>query len=115
MRGRAHDHKVILAPPIAEELRRWRDAHAERSAYVFPGTQGRQHLSREAVEKALRQTLGLEGKHSPHGWRSSFSTLAKDQGFTVDAASPQPSRYDKTHEKFVDKYPRRPAAMEGKR
>jgi integrase len=81
VRGRAHDHKVILAPPIAEELRRWRDAHAERGVYVFPGTQGRVHLSREAVEKALRETLDLEGKHSPHGWRSSFSTLAKDHGF----------------------------------
>jgi hypothetical protein len=25
-------------------------------------------------------TLGLEGKHSPHGWRSVFSTVARDQG-----------------------------------
>jgi len=29
-------------------------------------------------------TLGLEGKHSPHGWRSSFSTLARDNGSARD-------------------------------
>lgn len=31
-----------------------------------------------------RITLRLEGKHSPHGWRSSFSTLARDNGIARD-------------------------------
>ncbi|MGQ0658079.1 MAG: hypothetical protein ACT4NU_08310 [Chromatiales bacterium] len=29
-------------------------------------------------------TLGLEGRHSPHGWRSALSTLARDHGFARD-------------------------------
>ena len=29
-------------------------------------------------------TLGLKDKHSPHGWRSAFSTLARDNGFARD-------------------------------
>jgi hypothetical protein len=31
-----------------------------------------------------RVTLGLANKHSPHGWRSAFSTLARDNGFERD-------------------------------
>lgn len=31
-----------------------------------------------------RVTLGLEGKHSPHGWRSSFYTLVRDNGIVRD-------------------------------
>jgi hypothetical protein len=30
------------------------------------------------VEKALRDTMGLAGKHSPHGWRSALSTRARE-------------------------------------
>jgi integrase len=80
-RGRKHDHTVILHEQIAAELRRWRAAQSSTSGYVFLGTQGRDHLSREAVEKALRVTLKLANKHSPHGWRASFSTLAKENDF----------------------------------
>ena len=29
-------------------------------------------------------TLNLDGKHTPHGWRSAFSTLAKDHDFERD-------------------------------
>jgi integrase len=29
-------------------------------------------------------TLGLAKKHSPHGWRSALSTLARDAGFSPD-------------------------------
>jgi hypothetical protein len=39
------------------------------------------HISREALEKAYRETLGLRNKHTPHGWRAAFSTLARDHGF----------------------------------
>lgn len=39
---------------------------------------GRPHLSRESVEKALRDTMKLADKHSPHGWRSAFSTRARE-------------------------------------
>ena len=78
--GREHDHKVILPEFIVDELRRWHSAQSESGEYVFPGNQGREHLSREAIEKALRVTLGLADRHSAHGWRASFSTLAKEDG-----------------------------------
>ena len=78
--GREHDHKVVLPESIADDLRNWRNAQPEDADYVFPGAQGREHLSREAIEKALRVTMGLADKHSAHGWRASFSTLAKEDG-----------------------------------
>lgn len=79
-RDRHHDHKVILAPLLAEELRKW-GAATTRKGFVFPSPQGGKHISRESLEKVYRVTLGLEGKHSPHGWRSALSTLARDEGF----------------------------------
>jgi integrase len=42
-------------------------------------------LARESVEKVLH-ALGYKGRHVAHGWRASFSTLAKDSGlFDKDA------------------------------
>lgn len=80
IRGRLHDHKVVLPAALAEELRRWRESQgADKSVHVFPGSQGREHLTRESVEKALH-AMGLKDKHTCHGWRASFSTLAKDHG-----------------------------------
>ncbi len=82
-RDRVHDHKIILATPIVKELRKWRETGGK--GFLFPSPVGRKHITRESLEKAYRVTLGLEGKHSPHGWRSAFSTLAKDHGFDRDA------------------------------
>lgn len=76
--GRDHAHVVLLPESIAAELRRWRATQPLDAEYVFPGNQGRVHISRESVEKALRDTVGLRGKHSPHGWRSAFSTRARE-------------------------------------
>lgn len=80
-RDRHHDHKIVLPPMVATELKKWR-LLAPTSDYLFPSSQGRKHISRESLEKAYRVTLGLADKHSPHGWRSSFSTLARDHGFS---------------------------------
>jgi integrase len=42
-------------------------------------------LARESVEKMLH-ALGFKDRHVAHGWRASFSTLAKDSGlFDKDA------------------------------
>ena len=80
MRDRSHDHKVVLPAQIAEELRLWHDTHGKPSeGWVFPGKQGRTFISREGVEKALHK-MGFQDKHTCHGWRASFSTLAKDHG-----------------------------------
>lgn len=78
-RDRHHDHKVILGPTIAAELQEWKRLSGGRG-FAFPSPQGGDHISREALEKAYRVTLELEGKHTPHGWRSAFSTLAREEG-----------------------------------
>lgn len=78
-------HKVILGAQISSELRKWRDVTGG-TGRVFPAVAGgSEFISPESIEKAYRVTLGLKGKHSPHGWRSAFSTLARDNGFERDA------------------------------
>ena len=82
-RDRTHDHKIILGPTIAAELREWR-METGGKGYVFPSPAGGKHITRESLEKVYRVTLRLAGKHSPHGWRSSLSTLARDEDFERD-------------------------------
>ncbi len=74
---RDHDHKIILGATIAAELRTWR-ALIGGKGFVFPSPVGGKHITRESLEKVYRVTLGLDGKHTPHGWRSALSTLARD-------------------------------------
>ena len=81
--NRHHDHKIILGPVIADELRAWRRALGSEG-YVFRSPTGREHITRESIEKVYRVTLGYDGKHSPHGWRAAFSTLARDNDFDRD-------------------------------
>jgi integrase len=77
MKDREFDHKVILGPTITAELIQWRRATGG-IGFVFPSPTGRAHITHESLEKVYRVTLKLDGKHSPHGWRSAFSTLAKE-------------------------------------
>jgi integrase len=82
---RPFDHAVLLSSTIAAELRAWKQLTGG-VGLLFPSPTGTgTPISREAVEKVYKQTLNLRGKHSPHGWRSSFSTLARDAGFPKDA------------------------------
>jgi integrase len=81
---RDHDHKVILGPTIAAELRQWR-ANVGGKGYLFASASKKGRVTAEAVEKVYRETLGLRDKHTPHGWRAAFSTLAKDNGHDKDA------------------------------
>ena len=78
--SRPIDHRIPLGQEIADELRQWKRVMGSKG-YVFPSPTGNKHIGRESIEKVYRVTLGLNGKHSPHGWRSSFSTLARDNGF----------------------------------
>lgn len=78
-RDRSFDHKVILAPQIAQELREWRSVTGAKG-YLFRSPAGGATITREALEKAYRVTLGLRDKHTPHGWRAAFATLARDKG-----------------------------------
>jgi integrase len=78
-KGRTHPHKVVLTDQIVAELKRWQEASGVRKGFVFPGNAEREFISRDSVSKMLRETLALADKHSPHGWRSSFSTLAREE------------------------------------
>ena len=80
VREREHDHKVSLGPTIVSELRLWK-GRTKGVGFVFPSPTGREHITRESLEKAYRVTLGLAKKHSLHGWRAALSTLARDAGF----------------------------------
>ena len=68
---------------MADELRQWQNDIGSKG-FVFPSPTGNKHIGREGVEKMYRITLKLSGKHSPHGWRSAFSTLTHDHGFAHD-------------------------------
>lgn len=82
-KARPYDHRVLLGPTIAADLRAWRAVSGGRG-YVFQSPTGRKHITHESIEKVLRVTLSYEGRHSVHGWRASFSTLARDYGFGKD-------------------------------
>jgi hypothetical protein len=48
--------------------------------FLFPSPTGNgDHITKESLSKAYKKTLELTA-HSVHGWRSSFSTSAKDVG-----------------------------------
>jgi integrase len=80
---RVGDHRIPLGPQITAELKQWGKLFG-RKGYVFPSPTGNQFISRESLEKAYRVTLNMSGKHAPHGWRSAFYTLARDNGFEQD-------------------------------
>ncbi len=78
--SRTNDHAIPLSPAVVARLKHWRRI-SQSSTLVFPSTNARNksgHISVESLEKAYRVTLGLRGKHVPHGWRSAFSTNAHD-------------------------------------
>ncbi|MDP3663639.1 MAG: tyrosine-type recombinase/integrase [Nitrosomonas sp.] len=87
VKSRLIDHRIPLCPEIVSELRQWQAVFGSKG-YVFPSPAGNKHIGRESIEKMYRVTLGLKGKHSPHGWRSSFSTLARayDRGEQLSVA-----------------------------
>ncbi|NCN86185.1 MAG: integrase arm-type DNA-binding domain-containing protein [Sphingomonadales bacterium] len=77
---RANDefnHKVPLAPQAVETLRavRWLTG---RDQYVFPNSlSGFKPMSENAIGY-LYNREGYRGRHVPHGWRSSFSTIMNE-------------------------------------
>jgi integrase len=82
--ARFPDHRVPLGPEIAAELREWQKV-APKSRFVFPSPgDASRPIGRESLEKVYRVTLGLDGRHSPHGWRTSLTSQARDNGFERD-------------------------------
>ena len=73
----AFEHCVPLAPDAVTTLRgvRWLTG---RSPYVFPSSlSGLTPISENAIGY-LYNREGYKGRHVPHGWRSSFSTIMNE-------------------------------------
>lgn len=81
-------HVVPLPPVLLALVREWRRIDGHR-AFVCPAPRGEAHITREAVEKFYRRGLDLSGKHSPHSWRSVFSTWSRDAGQNGDVVEAQ--------------------------
>ena len=86
------DHDVPLSPQAVEVLQEVRKLTG-LGPYVFPNCWDSHAPMSENALNALYRRQGFQGKHVPHGWRSSFSTimnerleraLAEDQRFMVD-------------------------------
>lgn len=77
----ANDHIVPLsaeAVAVLHEVRRFELREFEGSAVVFP--------IRPAAIGALYKRAGYHGRHVPHGWRASFSTIMNER-FPEDRAA----------------------------
>jgi integrase len=83
-------HVVPLPPVLLAHLREWRKADGADAIYVCPAPRDpKRTIVAEACEKFYRNALGLGGKHSPHSWRSAFSTICRDAGKDGDAVEAQ--------------------------
>lgn len=80
VRDRDGDHRVPLGPTITVGLLDWQRV-TNGKGVVFPSPTGkRPFVGREAIEKLYSEILNLDGKHSPHSWRTAFSTLSREVG-----------------------------------
>jgi integrase len=83
-------HVVPLSPKLLAALREWREADGEGALYVCPAPRDPSRpITPEGVEKFYRNALVLGGKHSPHSWRSAFSTVCREAGKDGDAVESQ--------------------------
>lgn len=67
------DHLVPLAPAAVDVLRRAVD-ESSGGDLIFPGAVDGQPIGEGAIG-ALYAHAGFTGRHVPHGWRASFSTI----------------------------------------
>lgn len=73
----AFEHVVPLAPQAVDVLRTVRQL-TSNSIYVFPSARSfREPMSENAIGY-LYNREGYKGRHCPHGWRSSFSTIMNE-------------------------------------
>jgi integrase len=83
-------HVIPLPPVLLAALREWREADGTDAVYVCPSPrESSRPITPEGVEKFYRNTLKLSGEHSPHSWRSAFSTVAREAGKDGDAVESQ--------------------------
>jgi len=72
----AFDHLVPLAPAAVGILRESR-AIGNGGALIFPGTRGDLPFAEGAIGD-LYDRAGYAGRHVPHGWRATFSTIMNE-------------------------------------
>jgi integrase len=82
-------HIVPIPSKLLAMMREWRRADGDDAGFVCPAPNRDAPVTREAVEKLYRRGLGLSGRHSPHAWRSVFSSWARDAGKEGDAIEAQ--------------------------
>lgn len=83
-------HVVPLPPALLAALREWRDTDGASAVYVCHAPRdAAKPITAEGVEKFYRNALELGGKHSPHSWRSTFSTVAREAGKDGDIVESQ--------------------------
>lgn len=80
----ANDFIVPLAPQAVEVVKAALQLSHSRK-YVFPAPKVLDSpMSDSTVSKAYRQLPGFAGRHVPHGWRSTFSTIMNERASERD-------------------------------
>jgi len=74
----AFDHKIPLAWQAVETLRAVR-LLTGKAPFVFPNARSGTVAMTENAIGYLYNREGYKGRHVPHGWRSSFSTIMNEQ------------------------------------
>lgn len=82
-------HVIPLPPRLLAMLVEWKRADGEGARWVCPSPTRNGPIVIDSVEKFYRRTLGLAGQHSPHSWRSVFSTWCRDAGKDGDVIESQ--------------------------
>jgi integrase len=72
-----YDHDVPLAPASVELLRAMRTLTGAGDYIFWSSRRSRDPISENAIAY-LYKRLGYQGRHVPHGWRSSFSTIMNE-------------------------------------
>lgn len=86
-----HDHAVPLSAAAIAVLERVSEGGRVRAEQlVFPGRGGTEPIGAGAIRE-LYVRAGFAGRHVPHGWRASFSTILNEEmgpewRFDIDAA-----------------------------
>ncbi len=83
-------HLIPVPPTLLAQLREWHTADGQGATLVCAAPRDpNRFVTPEGVEKFYRDALGLQGKHSPHSWRSAFSTIAREAGKDGDVIEAQ--------------------------
>lgn len=80
-------HLVPMATQVID-LMRLLQAFSGDGKYLFPNRQGKHHINRDTLSKGLR-AIGYQGKHTPHGFRSTASTNLYEAEYDGNAIEKQ--------------------------